>query len=604
MFIDGVGSDHPRSRKLLAQHVLELLALGPENIDRRLVQVVDEHTVDVVAKKLNEIVADSAKNHSISAWKMLIFLHNEGGEVFKKIIRDNWPAEPLFIIDILDYIDEPLPSDFIVNSVKNAVLHTSPEIGGLACSKYLSRISIYKDFSFFPDHSCLRKINYNDEKRGGEDYIGVFSSKKNSALRFKQKDFYDENFLKDFDKMELFGGWNLLSLAAKFSKNSSIESMVNFLNEINSTEMLNVARSLREYIPWPISMVIDSLTGVADIVPKIIKVKSGDFGDKDAWKIAEARWRKNGVLKEDFLFSKNNDFPTKMIGEIGLPRIVSYQIAHGQDDTVSIIKKLSELIDESGKSAMRKKLLDLVQFSMLGLDPDYRQIDFLWAKEYLKLLCEEGYKISLNMLCLMPNSIWSDYDIVFNIAKNSEKYLIYSGNKFSSPILYIVNAYNEWRNCRGLLVLIVLYFGYSQDRKIEDLSVLDDSAFSIIDSDCNIVKMANILIGLSCGENISPIVAAKNLCQFSQGGDSELSLDLVAAFFEIDDFLVGMKEMYLNALLYEMQSNHREYLPKFRDVLKNQINYRKSTLIKRVTWVDELNLPTDSFDALQEKSDR
>lgn len=61
LLADGIGINHPISRKKLVVHALDLLELGPSNLDERLVSIWQPETADIYEERLRHWLSSGSK---------------------------------------------------------------------------------------------------------------------------------------------------------------------------------------------------------------------------------------------------------------------------------------------------------------------------------------------------------------------------------------------------------------------------------------------------------------------------------------------------------------------------------------------------------------
>lgn len=601
MFVDGIGSDHPRSRKLLAQHALELLALGPDSMDERLTLLVEEHTIDLVVTILREKIVEHSTPSALAAWKLVVILANRKKIPLLSLAEECWPDEPSLVINILSVLSEPLPTSTLIEKTRRAILRGKPS-ETQKCSSFFESLQQIKQWDMHPNHAPIMELNFRRDQRDNNAYVGILAAGSDAPLKIAVTGCRDQKPFKHFYSLdEAVDEWMPLIAAAKFTYDPSPERLSETLTAIVRTKSLDEAKRLRRYLPWPVASMVQAATDEIHLLELSDRALRCEFGDQSAWLAAESRWTKLGVTKDDFLHSPFDVPFTNKVADVGLPNFVAFRISHENNETRRIIQELVFLANDIGPCNTSVKLLELAQFAILGVDNGDPFLTGETGLSFFKSISDNQTQLSLHMLEFFDTSIWENDVIVGAISESVGRYSRFANEEINVPLAMVIRAFNRNPRCRGLLNLIAVSIAYGKEASFEVLNDLEHSAFRMESADHPIVRSSVTLLDMAHGGRPNPDYAAKILCA-SDDDRYATDLRLVGDFFEKDDFLINDRERYLTSLLRYLEGKSDSNVLKVRDALKKHLNSRRSTLTRRETWIDKLRLPSDAYTILQKQT--
>ncbi|UOD29065.1 hypothetical protein INH39_27135 [Massilia violaceinigra] len=596
MFVDGIGADHPNSRRLLAQHALELLSLGVPNFDDRLVLVTDEHTEDIVLQIIQNAVSTVTDSlRYFSAWKLLLALASKSPGKFLSVAENFLPTDPVIVCKILGSLSHPLPSARIVASCYSSILNGSSSKFIEICSRFLDMLRRFKNSEKFPSHDDLLSLDfsYNKEDRVLKvDFLPSESEGAYSINIVRYNEFFNEEFFCSLKNASV--SWEILRSAAMFSKDPSPRNFTNFLRTINTAEAMVEARNMIGNFPWPLSTAISFCEDAAVPSEMIKNVSDGNFGDAATWRAAEQRWEKFGIVSADCLVWKKEWKLDRTISEIGMPKITSSTVSHQANAALNAVRELLLILVEISNIKFRINILEVIQIIAIGVGANRLRISLNESGVFLRAIDKLDTKLSTSMLAILADEIWVDEEFL-DVLERVHRRVIFFGDR-TCPINLdgLIASYNSNLKRRHLLFFIALLFGInSLDRK--DLDALDKSAFYPSADDSDLVRVSAFLLAETVNVDYDPRVAIEALSQCH----ISLIRELVILFLKNENFLGGKRIDIISSLINCVGDSFPEHRQSLIDFLRKSLASIKSTLHTRGTWVDELHLPVDAFLAVR-----
>jgi hypothetical protein len=595
MLIDGIGSDHPRSRKLLAEHALELLSLGHQVLDERLSHIVDDHTLGLIKKIIREKILDNSTSSYLASWRLLIILSEKYQGEFTSLAEECWPSSPDLVFKILSVLTLPLPSLSMIEKTRASLLAVSPSRGSNSLNDYLTRIKNIRGLEKYPDHGPIAILNYvnNYNHNDEENFINIFSSGVDAPLRFRLPGFINENPILKIGAPDAHADWIPIIASVNFALDRSVGQLLNTLTLIRDNDCLRAAKEVLWHLPWQISLLISPLEDNEELSRRIDDIRNGKCGDSDTWKAAEDRWFKNGIQPLDFDVDLEL---VKNINTIGTPGIYSYQITHENTKTELVFNEFIKIITNIKQSKKQELLVKICQFTALGLDSSQFTLSKTNAKLIISAALKNKTQISLNMLALVEEEFWNDQECLEIINKNIDKFVFYAANKANYPTEKIVNAFNASPKNRGLIGLLVLSLHRQKDEYLYTIKNLDESAFLTVADDNSCVAFSVTILKFLRGDNLDSQAIALHWC--NEENIYPFDLSLVISYFKNETFSNPQKAKILESILYILDSSKAEKKYEFREPLVKILNSRKSLLRNNKVWKTELNLPEEVFEIL------
>lgn len=591
MFVDGIGADHPSSRKLLARHALELLHLGPEVLDERLVSLVDEHTAEIVFGVLREKIAEQSTMAALGSWRLLISLANSKKGVFLSLAEAQWPVDAKLVLTVLGALRMPLPSSLLVAKARAAMLASKPSALISKCNVFFEAIS--NSNSTYPDHTPISALhimaiaNQVDAK--------IFPIEKESPLRIYIVLYDDYSSFKEYLKLENTDvSWKPLIDSAHFAANPSLQTLAETLKEIAITNSLLEVKKYTYCLPWPIGSLIAISENEGQLLQLSERVLNGEFGDSKTWAEMENRAICSGITFDDLL-SSVMAMPQNL-----LPIFNNLSMEHGNNDALKLMQMFFDIINKMPSCGEKSRLIYMMQFASVGFSSGNEvKLSESQVIKFLDLIKNEKRNLYGYEFDAFPGSIWENNEIVNNISSMLEIYVSNILKLNQLPLKLIVTAYNRNPEWCSLVLLIAVCVAKAAEPPPNYFDTLHSSAWTITATDSALIQSAKTLLGLACGNHPDPTQVAELLSAASDDLTLSNNLRLAAVFFSKDWFLIDDRECYLIPLIYALEGKNLAELKDLREALKKTLSARKSNLTNYEIWVNNLNLPADAFEILR-----
>jgi hypothetical protein len=595
MLIDGIGTDHPTSRRILAQHALEVLELGPSMIDERMELIADEHTSELVMSTLRKYIAVGSPNARLAAWVLVFSLAQINPRSFIALSEELWPDDPLESLEILAVVTSPIPSTYLIGKVKDAILRTSPTKTAAKVEKYFVTVSKSSRRGInLIDHTPIANLRIPRSTR--EIDIGLFFDEENGSvsLRVDRIENIPSSFLIEPDA-NIHPDWHTYIVSRQFAAAPNSANLAKALLEIRRNKLLASAKKMTHNLPWPIALLIEEAQIEEQLEIFARSAADGTFGDPEVWRQAEERWQKNGVNERDFLSVPAEELMTS-IDTVGSPPLSGFSVAHGSPLTKGIIERLFLLADQIASERRKENIIKIAQFACLGLDDETSTFS---AKQFLKFAQQIQpfqFDVSLELLAHVDSEIWTEDSCVELICDMRMAQTLSNTAVVDGIYQPIIEAFNRKTDRRNLLPLIAVFASKEKLIDPKTVSLLDPSAFRHLPTDSQTVRVASCLLDLAQGGRPNSKTVAKTICSrdFSTV-NGNIDLRIVNDFFRHDEFAGGAKIQYLCDILGELQYAPSTQLSTLIDIYRKALNSQRSSMTSHQTWADQLHLPVDAY---------
>lgn len=589
MLVDGIGSDQPKSRRLLAQHALELLAAGVDEYDDRISQIIDEQTVDIFKATLIKGVNSGGLNpRHLSSWRLLLSLAKKFPEKFLPIAEQNFPEAPSAVVEILSATTHPLPNTFLIKKSFDAILRCSAKEFSESILLFRKRFKRHNKLANFGAGSYA-SLDFFSETENGLLSIGLLASEGRSVANLKVVSI--TGFPSKFTSiLPSHSSWKYLKAVSIFSKAPSKSTLIDIFVLIQSAEDYEEIRKLDVYVPWPVATIFKSLDNYLDLPRVVGEIAAGDFGDLVIWQDIESRWVANGFTLADLLKFGNAGLEISSFENIGLPYFSRYGVSTDKTKCLEIIKILLPIVQQYTNSVNSVLISDVTQFIAIGAEGVVDAIDFASSRDFLVFIDPLECNLSAHFLPLLSKKIWENSECLKLISRISDRIIYYSENKVSLDALQIVSAFNFDPSNRGLLNLLTIIIE-SNESEGKGLTLLDKSGLIWQESDSNIIQVSVFLLAELAQENYD---LSQAISVFSSI-DSSKAKSTFLALADRNEFWGENRQFILSSILTNLGENSSPLAGKLRQLLRKTIDSTRSSLPEYNTWHSELNLPYDAY---------
>jgi hypothetical protein len=610
MLADGIGINHPISRKKLIEHAMELLELGPEAFDNRLTTSWSEETEDILKDRLLLRLNERDTAAALSAWRLVFNLCSISPDTFVPVAKTNWPRDPDVGLKILsalrrDIAPSPPPLEELIKLITYSVKLNAPSVVFriFARPRY-SKARSETDSTFT---SALRQIiSFASDRlfrlfETDRDFVRI-PVLDQSIFTFIRPVLHEplrglEQHIADWS-----GGWAILSAAAEFGKSPSAAALAGYLRKVGTTGTLREAQNLHPHLPWPLRGTICCAADAEELEKFAVIAETGGFGDKEAWLAAEKRWTSAGIRLEDLRAANAHGPFGREVASIGAPLIDLLHFEESERLSEAILK----LIEACALLVNRRvgsQIAHAISWSLSATNPPL----LLDAEHFFDLL--EGLSdlqwLDLKLLAHLDKTAFRSKRVTEFVSHRiaNARHLWFEARQI--PVADLVSAFNCYSYCRPILYAIA---GGCLDLESnasaappdggELLGRLPSSAFDWQGSDepCTAAGVAALRI-MKDQKSTSAEISA-----LTSEPDLDLRVTLAKAladrFSSWERVSQGDRTTFLVNLRAGLADRAPLKAPWLYEHLTRELDARKSGMFDRATWVDQLRLPQDAFEIL------
>jgi hypothetical protein len=608
MLSDGIGVSHPISRNKLVEHALELLELGPQNFDDRLVIAWSEDTATVFEDRLRGRLSEGVTAAALAAWKLLFKLCSISPDVFCPITIASWPNDPESGLKILSTVKpETAPpglEELLISTIRQnppAHLFHLYQYTGIFRRNLRPRqpvgvfdhiIEVFRNRLSDLYLQPLYLQPYRAERDQLHLRLPLIGSTGASLTVSICPTSYEplhqlEQYISGWN-----GGWAVLSAAASFSKDPCASALARCLREIRATGTLQEAKEL-PFLPWPVEGVACCAADLEDLEKSATVADAGGFGDADDWLAAEKRWITRGISREDLLASSALGPFGREIASVGAPIIQWLNLDDFERNPTTISGLLEAWADITNRT-VKSRIADAVLFTLPFATPS----PYLETQCFIELLeTSEIDSVPLDALGYLDKTAWQDESVVDYVSRRiaQAESLWTQGGRI--PTATVADAYTRRPFYRSLLYPIAAGCIGTPDAG-SVLSQLPSSAFDWQQSDepCTTAAVGILRI-LKFQISTSAEIAA-----LTTGPKLDVRLYLAQELSKSEQISQGCRATFLTSIRAGLAGKMSEKAWWLYAPLKRTLDARKSEMSDRAIWVQQLQLPEDAFDILSRQS--
>jgi hypothetical protein len=604
MFVDGIGVDHPISRRQLASHAIELLWSGPETLDNRMVLLRENSTAAIVDTAIRERIREGGTDAALAAWKLLLALAPISPSTMLPLAENAWPTDNALTVKLLRYSGLPLPSEKLIARARKAMISMKPSCLFSGPSSFLMSLQDYKMVhddkatNNTPDQTSLTDLDITEIRYPGFSPQS-FSARPDISITY---DFMSLGDAKRLERLRVLvdepNAWGPLVAAIDFASNPSRNSLANYLRNIQRDHNLKEAKALGAYLPWPITALIACSTNEDDLIRISAIADEGGFGDTQDWREAEVRWAQKGVTADDLLYAPPGVPFDHKIAQVGCPGRVHFSIRGTGAQMRKHVLTLARIAEAVKVPARAADIRHSVLVSLFRSTARFR----LGAEaDCLLRTMEESRRIPIFAFDVFAESVWQDDELTDRLARLALLSWARPHLRLKTKLSTIVEAYNRNAGRRGLLYLIASWIWISERQSQSIPDNLHPSAFLLKEEDPPMIQVASQILAAAApySGQPDPETFAQVLCQNLSTGNSSL----IRLCLENDGIPADLRRSYLLTLVHHLEGVLPERAGQFRELLRRALDTRRSGLISREVWINKLRLPADAYASLQRPMD-
>ena len=598
MFADGLGIDHPMARRQLALHAMELLSLGPEGYDQRLPELWEDLTAGVIEDALRDRLKNGAAPSGLSAWRMLLALVNGRCRHLAALAELMMPVDAKDIFHALRGAGLPLPTATVVAQVRQRILAKDPRDVREGLSSFLrsmDRVGTGKTAISYPS---IKELDFCDFSEHQRLEIGLLSRQGGGPVSVLAVPVDDDRFAMVPALQQGHRGWACLATVGRFAAQPSSETLADTLSSLATNEATFGDAKWIDYLsPWPVAGLLSLADGPEALRSLAVRARAGEFGDIVAWRAAEARWREIGITYEDLNYANRiGEFFDANVARLGLPCLSTYMISHGGLAIRDRIVALAQHVSAVQPGVLRKKLVSLIKFAVIGVGPESR-IDRISDAHLLLNVLDEYDHAALfpDVFQVFDDSLWRDDRFVDRLATLALRCSGKIDRPLGISVDVIAAAYQrDPEGRRALLYACAVWLAVGREvSDLRSLSSIPQSALEVRENDPPLVRISLALIAAVRGTTDPDEFA----CALNDGDEVLTGVTLATHLLAREVLPDDRREALLAALVRQLDAASPNLSAEIRSPLKAVLDRRRSGFVDESVW-QRLRLPADSFSAL------
>jgi hypothetical protein len=598
LLADGIGLDHPNSRRPLLQHALEELALGREAIDLRLSEVWDDQTIDLAQQTLARNINNGTTEEAIASWHLLLRLEQLGYDWAYDLIQINWPRDPELLISILEGARPPFANQGLVDLIYTALISIGPSV---VYGKFFRLFRpLHSDDLDNLDYSFLKSIGLSRRLFGSTNESGarnsrltVLENSPGTTISFLSVDGKKE--FEHFARAEfLHPMWAPFRAANHFASNPTTETLANALSTMTDCDV-NDLKLLRGQLPWPIASIIDELAESSELEEKARQVRSGEKGDEIKWRAAEERWYKEGVRRADLEVGTTGAWFDCRIADVGAPFFVLTGGFGGNRNSSEIIDSASQLLSlcQGIKiESIRQTIAQVAEHFLLSAGSARS------SKQHVRLLLTalaitQSDLFDVGLLGALPKDDWKDKQLA-QLLSHAVTHTDRLDTEFSDVSSVLRTAFEFHPDMRELLFPLAHTILESEQTSVDILRSIPGSAFVAMEGDTPRARIASVVLSLAASK-----ATANDVLHSPEWNAQDPALvALLGALLKNEILPLDKRILMLVELIKSSNKLGSGSWRTYIEALHRALDTRKSGLLLKEIWVDKLKLPEDSFSIL------
>lgn len=590
LFVDGLGTDHPISRRLLALHALELLHLGPEDFETRLPNLWEECTEEVLFECVLQNSSEVGSPVALASWRLALNLLAKDIRRYSDFVLRNIPQDGRDLCNIVNGNDVPLPNPEIVAAIASRLVASAASAIFRSGHSFWDAIRRPPPEGWPVSHSALQRLNPLHLETGElRSPLKILTPMTTTEVIFVST---DTNVFSQLCEIKgAAAAWTPVISAGKFAENPTTESLAEALQEISAQQAIfEEARRLISIMPWPLAALVEQSETPKELLELAARAANGEFGDRDDWRAAEGRWAADGVDERDIEHAAElGTFLHPEIASIGSPYIYRYSVSYKGEETVESILKMIEFTKKLKSGRVRERFSNLICFSMIAINPKSIESKET-AYKIIEFLTEHTGKIHPPILGIFDDYLWNYDDIVDSLSLIAEKCEGGWEDRLQVDADLLVSAYNAKANARrGLLYALSLSLA-AGGKNMESISKIDPTSLKRRATDSLPVLFSCALLSALRGE-MAPDEFAIN---YHSHGRRYVGMRPVALLFGRAPITEEFRQRFLIELIRSPVGISNRERASLREVLSSILNKRQSRLSQTSVW-KSLGLPTDAL---------
>lgn len=600
LFADGIGVDHTNSRKLLAQHALELLISPTDAYDSRLMTLIEPCCNEVIKTFLRSKL-DKNKPINSPIWTFALDAASKFGGDYAEIVESSWPEDNKNIGALIKYIPIPIFSNFIAKSVVSAIKSLDP----ISIQEDLSKL--HRKLEVYANGQRRKKNDIDQWHNELTELTSLWSmSRESISIKYQNKEtplsltfkipLPSEKLSRILGEPSVHEGWTAVSMINEFNINPSNLKLSSILWRTRSEKSRNRVAQFAPLAPWPLSSCWVSLIKEEDVRFVRSHLKGSQINDKRSRDKLKNKWIEQGIDAESFLV-KVDDQLDASLSEIGTTPILgcAFSVSHRNTDTADFFIALVEKLKYIKHKEFRKQIRDLTCFSTVGVKelsiPLFSDLDI-----FLEEVSENSESCYASLLATMSSDVWRNKRCAAALGRISiNSNWLMGPENLCEPM--ILRAFNENSGDRSILVALLVVMGQNKRIDMATVKKIDSSILVSDASDHPRVAAATHIFRYL--QNPSKDQFPRNLIE----NKSSRGLILwILLQFSANSNRMDLLELYganiLNLRSHVYGINEKQLV----NVIAQKLATRNSNIGDKSVWCERLALWNDAHEMLRQVS--
>lgn len=407
LLADGLGTNQPLYRKLLARHALETLAVCTK-ADGRLSGVVSSLGGEAARGMISRHLTTERSSERRAAWAVLLPCIEDHDDWADRLAHEFWPTNAEARLDVLMCGEMPPASSRTAELISASLDAASP--AAILAWRHSFDVT-QRDFvdQLTDRHPFLSPLlnRSNCERVKVEVLPSMDTELALSLIPLK-----DESLIAEFDAPST-KSWTLFHNVRDFLKNPSVETAAAFVLTLDNPDELALAQTVG--LPWP----LESLSRIVAFGRPPVEVASalseGDFGDEEEWIDGQERLAEKGMNEADLAFWRDGVLFDAWIADCGMPYAGSVTLSHRPAIGPEWVKVLLTAAFEAPEAAPLEMLRWVLGFILPRATTDQP----LTARQWLHLFGpakKVKRPLDTDLICILDSEALKDPDLLDYIA--------------------------------------------------------------------------------------------------------------------------------------------------------------------------------------------
>lgn len=598
LFVDGIGSDHPTSRKMLARHALELLVPQSDTYDSRLIKINESSCEEVLKGFLSEQLSANKPGES-AAWAFAMDLSSAHGGCYTEILHNAWPSDHKEVLSLIKFLSVPVNDVLVGESVISAIRNSNPmdflpDLVALArkTEKYVFRLNQDpRKMTEIDRRLCsLTSSFHGSDYRFAQRFIPVHKSPLHFLIQHPNS---SDTLLDELAHGPLHEGWASFLLISEYNRTPTSAKLKSILDRCSIKQFKIQIERVAQPAPWPLSAIWEIAGNAEELKIARDAIKTSFIKNKGGRESIVEKWMLEGVSVTDIVAQHSKlDSSLKILTDA--PTFgTRVQITSREKDSSQNFVSFCKASQNVQQPALRKKLRFIAACSTVAAVEVSIPL-FAELPGFLEDVSKDNSCSFSSLLGAMGEEVWAD-DVCAGLLAKISINAVWFGEDYRFNVQAICEALRRVPANRGLLVAVI--FGMAHQGKI-DFDVLTRIESHLIPASGDQSRVAAAIFVLKALKGSARESLPRALVENRQSKDL-LIFVLVRLSQELSS---NVLELFAPSLLGARGDAFRKGERELITAIDQNLAKRKSELEKPKIWSELLAIWADAH-AILRRSD-